>query len=274
MDRLMKPQKMIGRFGIELDADSFLGDTRIRLLEAIETCGSISQAAKEVPLSYKAAWDAVDAMNNLAEFPLVERVVGGRHGGGTVLTDYGRRVVAVYRAMETEYQLALDRVAASLATPGVEDPQSLRRMMRRVSFVSSARNQFVGPVSMLRAGEVTHEVGIRFDGRNEIIAHISAEGAEQMGLAIGRELHAWVNSAAIILVTDDRVRLSARNQLWGEVARIHQGPVAVDVVLSLPGGRTVSSIITREALDELNLQEGVRACAVFKASAVTLCALD
>jgi len=270
----MKPNKMIGRFGVDLNTGSFLGDTRIRLLEAIELCGSISQAAKEVPLSYKAAWDAVDAMNNLAEQPLVERAVGGRHGGGTLLTDYGKRVIAAFRAMEAEYQLALDRVAASLAKPDSKDPLALQRLMRSVSVSTSARNQFVGPVTTLRAGEVTYEVGIRFDGRNEIVAQISAEGAEQMCLNIGRELHAWVNSAAVILVTDDSVRLSARNQLWGEVQRIHQGPVAVDVVLALPAGRTVSAIITRDALDELGLQEGSRACAVFKASSVMLCSFE
>jgi molybdate transport system regulatory protein len=271
----MKPNnRMIGRFGVEVSAGTFLGDTRIRLLEAIDVCGSISQAAKDVPLSYKAAWDAVDAMNNLAEQPLVERVVGGRHGGGTVLTEYGKRVVIAFRAMEAEYQLALDRVAASLAGAKTEDPQSLRRLMRSVGVTTSARNQFVGPVTTLRSGEVTYEVGVRFDRSNELIAQISAEGVEQMRLAIGREVHAWVNSSAVILVTDERVRLSARNQLWGEVCRIHTGPVAVDVVLALPGGRTVSAIITRDALDELALTEGMRACAVFKASAVTLCAFD
>jgi len=265
---------MIGRFGVDLEAGSFLGDTRIRLLEAIERCGSISQAAKEVPLSYKAAWDAVDAMNNLAEFALVERAVGGRHGGGTVLTDYGRQVVKVYRAMEAEYQLALDRVTASLGQTGEDDPQSLRRLMRSVGVTTSARNQFVGPVTSLRAGDVTYEVGIRFDGQNEIVAHVSREGAEQMRLNIGRELHAWVNSSAVILSTDEGLRLSARNQLWGEVTRIHEGPVAVDVVLSLPAGRTVSAIITRDALSELGLREGDRACAIFKASSVMLSAFD
>lgn len=270
----MKPNRMIGRFGVDLDAGSFLGDTRIRLLEAIERCGSISQAAKEVPLSYKAAWDAVDAMNNLAEKPLVERAVGGRHGGGTLLTDYGRRVVAVYRAMEAEYQLALDRVVASLNDPDGSDPQALRRLMRSVAVTTSARNQFVGPVTSLRAGDVTYEVGIRFDGHNEIVAHVSREGAEQMHLNIGRELHAWVNASAIILLTDDSVRLSARNQFWGEVQRIHEGPVAVDVVLALPTGRSVSAIITRAALTELDLHEGNRVCAVFKASSVTLSAFD
>ena len=39
----------------------------------------------------KAAWDAIDAMNNLAEHPLVTRVTGGRHGGGSTLTPYGEK---------------------------------------------------------------------------------------------------------------------------------------------------------------------------------------
>lgn len=270
----MKQLRMIGRFGVDLASDSFLGDTRIRLLEAIERCGSISQAAKEVPLSYKAAWDAIDAMNNLAEHPLVERAVGGRNGGGTRVTEYGRRVMALYRAMETEYQLALDRVTASLNDPASEDPQALRRLMRSVGVTPSARNQFVGPITTLRAGEVTFEVGIRFDGMNEIVAQISREGAEQLQLGIGRELHAWVNASSVILMTDRRLRLSARNQLWGTVSRIHEGPVSVDVVLGLPGGRTVSALITRDSLAELGLREGMEACAVFKASTVMLCAFD
>lgn len=265
--------RVTGRFGLELGSGNLLGDTRIRLLEAIERCGSISQAAKEVPLSYKAAWDAVDAMNNLAEEPLVERAVGGRHGGGTTLTAYGKRVVALYRAMEAEYQQALDRVATSLQG-GDNDPQSLRRMMRSVGITPSARNQFSGFVTTLRAGEVSFEVGIRFDGMNEIVAQISRESAEQMRLNIGRELQAWVNASAVILMTDASLRLSARNQLWGEVQRIHEGPVAVDVVLALPTGRTVSAIITRDALSELDLREGTRACALFKASSVMLCCFD
>jgi molybdate transport system regulatory protein len=266
--------RLIGRFGVDLAAGNFLGDTRIRLLEAIAQTGSISQAAKAVPLSYKAAWDAVDAMNNLAESPLVERVVGGKYGGGTQLTAYGQQVIALFRAMEAEYQQALDRVSASLGSGENTQPQALRRLMRSVGVTPSARNQFVGPVTTLRAGEVTYEVGIRFDGMNEIVAQISREGAEQLQLGIGRELHAWVNSSALILMTDDKLRISARNQLWGSVQRIHEGPVAVDVVLALPGGRTVSALITRESLQTLGLVEGSRACAVFKASSVMLCAFD
>ncbi|TXT37018.1 MAG: molybdate transport system regulatory protein [Comamonadaceae bacterium] len=78
--------QLTGKLLIDTAMGSFLGDKRIRLLEAIDKTGSISQAAKAVPLSYKAAWDAVDDMNNVAPEPLVKRAAGGRHGGGTELT--------------------------------------------------------------------------------------------------------------------------------------------------------------------------------------------
>jgi Bacterial regulatory helix-turn-helix protein, lysR family len=57
---------------------SLLGDTRVKPLEAIEAHGSISQAAKAGPVSYNAARNAIDAMNNLADQPLVVRSIGGK----------------------------------------------------------------------------------------------------------------------------------------------------------------------------------------------------
>lgn len=62
-------QKLTGHLVIDTAMGNFLGERRIRLLEAIDHHGSILQAAKAVPMSYKAAWDAVDDMNNLAPEP-------------------------------------------------------------------------------------------------------------------------------------------------------------------------------------------------------------
>jgi len=125
--------RLRGKLEVDTEFGTFLGDTRIRLLEAIDRQGSISQAAKAVPLSYKAAWDAVDSMNNLADQPLVIRSTGGRHGGGTLLTDYGRRVVALYRALEAEYQLALDRLTASMNDGQAGDFKQFRQLLKRMS---------------------------------------------------------------------------------------------------------------------------------------------
>jgi molybdate transport system regulatory protein len=109
-----------GRFWLNVEGKGFLGLGRIELLEQIEVTGSISAAARAMGMSYKAAWDSIDAMNNLADQPLLIRQVGGRHGGGTRLTEYGQRVINQYRAAECEYQRFMDRMREHLEDLGLK----------------------------------------------------------------------------------------------------------------------------------------------------------
>jgi len=263
-------QGFSGRLSIEADFGTSLGSVRVRLLEQIDRLGSINQAAKAVPLSYKAAWDAIDTMNNLAPQPLVLRVTGGRQGGGTCLTDYGRRVVAMFRALEAEYQVALERVAASLDEGSAKDVKEFQLLMRRMAMKTSARNQFSGPITGLRDGGVDFEVRLGLDSGTELVAVITHSSAENLGLAIGKEVFAFVKSHSVLLSTDRDIRFTARNQLWGEVASIHESPVNDEVTLSLPSGRSVTAVITRESCHALGLAVGVPACAIFKSSSVIL----
>jgi molybdate transport system regulatory protein len=262
--------KLLGRLAVDTEFGAFLGGTRIRLLEAIERYGSITQAAKAVPLSYKAAWDAVDAINNLAEQPVVERSTGGRHGGGTTLTPYGKRLVAMYRAVEQEYQAALDRLAGKLRETESGDMEDFQAVLRRMSMKTSARNQFVGPVTSLRGGVVSFEVRIRLDAEHELAAVITRESAENLGLSIGMEVHAFVKASTVILLTDPAVRTSARNHLWGTVSRIHEGPVTAEVTVALPSGRLVTAVVTHESVTKLALEVGTPCCAVLDASSIIL----
>lgn len=264
-------QRLLGRLEVDTEFGSFLGDTRVRLLEAVEKHGSISQAARAVPLSYKAAWDAIDAMNNLAEQPLVIRSTGGRNGGGTRLTEHGRRTVALYRALEAEYQGALATLAEGLSEGAAEDLAQFRQLLRRMSMKSSARNQFAGTVVALREGPVDFEVRLKLDPQHEIAAVITRDSAESLGIAIGSEFTALVKSSSVLVLADPQLCISARNQLWGEVSRIHRGPVNAEVSIALPGGRTVCAVITQDSVDRLALTVGARACAAFKASSVILC---
>lgn len=263
--RLRSKLEFDGPFG------PFLGDTRIRLLEAIGEYGSISQAAKTVPLSYKAAWDAVDAMNNLAEQPLVLRSTGGKHGGGTRLTDYACKVIALYRALEAEYQTALERLTASMNDGQANDFQQFSQLLKRMSMKTSARNQFAGRIVGLREGDVDYEVHIKLDDDNELVAVITGESAETLGLSIGMEINALVKASSVLLLNDPAVRISARNQLWGTVRRIQQGPVNAEVTLAMKNGKSVCAVVTHDSVDKLGLAVGQPACAVFKASSVILC---
>lgn len=263
--------RLRSRLEVDTEFGSFLGDTRIRLLEAIARHGSISQAAKAVPLSYKAAWDAIDAMNNLADQPLVVRSTGGKNGGGTQLTEHGRKTVALYRALEAEYQAALDRLTASMNDGLAGDFAQFRQLLRRMSMKTSARNQFAGQIVGLREGHVDFEVRLRLDADNELVAVITRDSAETLGLAIGMEISALVKSSSMLLLTDRNLRTTARNHLWGEVTRIDDGPVNAEVTLALPGGRSVCAVVTHDSMEKLGLAVGQPACAVFKASAVILC---
>lgn len=267
----MNTHRLRGKLEVDTECGTFLGDTRIRLLEAIDTHGSISQAAKVVPLSYKAAWDAIDAMNNLADQALVVRSTGGRHGGGTQITDYGRKVVALYRALEAQYQAALETLSTSMNDGQASDFDQFRQLLRRMSMKTSARNQFAGPIVGLREGHVDFEVRLSLDAENEIVAVITRDSAEALGLAIGMEISALVKSSSVLLLNDPQVRTSARNHLWGEITRIHDGPVNSEVTLNIKSGKTVCAVITHNSVERLGLAVGQPACAVFKASAVILC---
>lgn len=90
------------RIRIKSGTDIALGPGKVDLLEAIENAGSISAGARELGLSYRRAWDLVDAMNHCFKQPLVTRVKGGKGGGGAQLTAEGRRMLDLYRTMETK----------------------------------------------------------------------------------------------------------------------------------------------------------------------------
>jgi molybdate transport system regulatory protein len=84
-------------------------DAGADLLDQIDACGSLSEAARRLRFSYRRAWMLVDAMNRRWPAPLVLTATGGRRGGGTRLTDYGRIVLGVYREVQLQVEHLLGR---------------------------------------------------------------------------------------------------------------------------------------------------------------------
>ena len=81
------------RFWIATEEGTFLGDGKVKLLQAIVETGSISAAARGLEISYRKAWKMIDVMNEQAKSPLVERQTGGKRGGGTVVTNEGLKAI-------------------------------------------------------------------------------------------------------------------------------------------------------------------------------------
>src|SRR5262249_60649841 len=87
---------------LDLGNGRALGPGKIRLLEAIERTGSISQAGRKLGMSYRRAWLLVDDMNGCFDDPVIEAQPGGAHGGGAILTSFGQRLIELYRAIEVD----------------------------------------------------------------------------------------------------------------------------------------------------------------------------
>ena len=98
---------------IDLDRETRIGPGKIELLETIAACGSISAAGREMGMSYRRAWDLVEALNQVFGKPVVVRQVGGKSGGGAHLTALGLALVAHYRAIEQAASAAAQPAAGS-----------------------------------------------------------------------------------------------------------------------------------------------------------------
>ncbi|NYH15217.1 molybdopterin-binding protein [Paraburkholderia bryophila] len=139
---------------------------------------------------------------------------------------------------------------------------------------TSARNQFYGTVSAVTRGSVNDEVSLALAGGHEIVAVVTHESTETLGLVVGSAAFALIKASWVVLLVENEsgapLKLSARNQLRGTVLSVKRGAVSAEVSLGLEGGAVITAVVTNESVDTLGLAEGSVAVAAFKASSVIL----
>ena len=255
-----------GAIWLSVGGESFGGKARIDLLRAIADKGSITHAAKAVGISYKSAWDAIDAMHTLAGEPLVARSAGGKGGGSTQLTPHGRRLVERFGQIDAVHQRFL-----KLLDDESFDLDQEFSLLGTVNLRTSARNQFVGTVSSVRTGSVNDEVELTLPGGARIVAIVTRDSTRTLGLRTGLTAFALLKSSSVIVATGiEGAKVSARNQLKGIVTSVTPGAVNAEVVVAIDGGGSVGATVTQASLAELGFEVGGAATVLFKASSVIL----
>ncbi len=255
-----------GTVWMTIDGQKLGGQDRVALLAAVAQEGSITAAAKAVGMSYKGAWDAIEAMNNLAGEPLVARAAGGKGGGGTRLTARGAQLVENFRKIDAAHREFVAHLSSQSHTLA-DDFLLIQRMKMK----TSARNQFSGKVVGLKQGAVNDEVVLEIVGGQQLVATITRDSSTSLGLAVGVEAFALIKASSVIVATElGDVKLSARNCLSGKVSRVQPGAVNTEVSIELPGGGTIAAIVTKDSSDALALAVGTEASAIFKASSVII----
>ena len=140
---------------------------------------------------------------------------------------------------------------------------------------TSARNQFEGTVASIRgggiAGAVNDEIDLDVGGNVRVVATVTRESREALGLKVGAKAFGLVKASSIIVVTGaDDVRLSARNQIPGRIVRVVPGAINTEVVLDVPGTAAIVAVVTNDSAAHLALAPGAAATAIFKAGSVVV----
>lgn len=236
---------------------------RLALLKAIDVTGSISQAAKSAGMTYKAAWDAVETINKLAQETLVERQHGGAGGGGAHLTTKGKQLLATHERLQAMQSMWM----ASIADLDAD----VLPMMQRLRLSTSARNAFYGRILTIKSDAVEAQITLALQGEDKLSVTITQASVQRLRLVVGASVWALIKSTWVVLMAPKQaMRTSADNCLCGQVKAMIYNGVSCEVTLTLSGGNTLTSVITSASANNLGLQQGVLVCALIDSSHIVL----
>ena len=250
---------------LKSESSTSVGRDRIRLLQAVAQAGSISSGAKAFGLSYKAAWDALDAMANLFGQPLLTTKIGGASGGGSLLTPTGLKVIEAYARMEAEMARVVRLLEPDLAGSGVTPVNLMSGFLMR----TSARNALRGVLTAVNADQLSAEVAVEVSADTTIFASVTTESVRELGLCVGREAIVLIKAPFVMLALDEEgLRTSARNAISGIVLRCETSAINAEVVIDIGGGKTLAAHISAHSAKALKIEAGTRVRALFDANHV------
>jgi molybdate transport system regulatory protein len=244
-----------------------IGRDRIRLLAAIAREGSISAGARAAGLSYKAAWDAIDAMANLFGQPLLTTRAGGRAGGGAGLTATGTKVIEAFGRLEAEMARVLRVLEPDLAGSGITPLNLVSGLLMK----TSARNALRGTITAIAVDRLNAEVAVEVADGTTIYAVVTNASLRELNLHVGRDAVVLIKASFVMIAAGaEPPILSARNCLPGVVTRCETSAVNAEVVVDIGGGKTIAAAITARSVESLGLAPGKPACALFDGAHVIL----
>ena len=204
-----------------------MGPGKIALLEAIHRTGSLSQAARDLGMSYRRGWQLLSSLYTSFRVPTVVTATGGRGGGGARVTPFGGELIRSYRAFERDAEVRAVRAFKGTTEKVPRGPRSghavpvVRRTARDLSSQGagafqtaiqratgggdmklSTRNEFVGTITRLVRGPVSTEVTLQVAKGVEIVSVITTNSAKRLKLKKGQRAHAFIKADHIIVGVD------------------------------------------------------------------------
>ncbi|WP_428737992.1 TOBE domain-containing protein [Sulfurimonas sp.] len=255
--------KIDGRFWLTKNDKSFLGAGRIELLEKIAQTGSINAAAKEMKMSYKAAWERINSMNELADHPIINRTIGGKGGGGTTLTEYAYELINTYKRLNELHRQFINRFSEA-----GDNPEHLAQILNRHFLTTSARNQILSTITQITINQIHAIISMQIAGGGTLTSSITAKSAENMHLSVGNEVYGIIKSSDISLTTQKPQEDENTNIVEGTIESILSNKTHSEVSLKINEKYALVALLPNE--EAKLIQEGQKAYALINYSKIII----
>lgn len=211
---------------LNLNQQLFIDPRRIELLKAIEQMGSLSQAAKQIGLSYKTAWDAINEINKLTAKPFLITAIGGKNGGGTKLSAYAVRFIQLYDILTQ-----LQHNAFNILNDDNVPLNDILKATTKLILQTSARNQLYGYVKHIETNHVAGFVTVKLsDNQTELKGYITQKSIERLKLGVDKSVLLLIK-APLIELNDGN-----ENNLLVKIETITTDGEWTEIEFSLPSG--------------------------------------
>ncbi|MDO5045362.1 TOBE domain-containing protein [Campylobacter sp.] len=237
----------------------------INLLKAVEETKSITKAAEYVGISYKNAWDSLDALNNRSDKPLITRAQGNKKNSGSELTEYGKKMINLYEAMLESQKVFLEKVCANIDISTTEIVN-----LQRMSMSLSARNQLSCEIIEIKTGAVSSEVVGKLSNGEILRALITVESEKNLNLEVGKKVIFIFKAPSVMLAKDENLSISATNRIKGKVIEAKIGSVNAEIILEVNDHQTITSIITKDSAMDMKIGVGDELTAIIKSSQIII----
>ncbi len=239
--------------------DDFLSLKKIVLLENVRDYGSMAKAAKASGISYKTAWNWIDKMNVLSPSSLVEKVSGGKDGGGTIITSYATNLISIYHEVEALHQKHLEGLQASFS-----------RLEDDITQKTFSFSRLAAEICKININDNNVEYTLQLKCGLGVIAYSNSIFKKINKLEVGSNVFILVESDAVSVSKVEKVDISSRNRLQTKISDILIKDKDVLLTLMLSEDQYLTSRITLKSFQNLQLEIGNDVMAMFKAYNVTL----
>ncbi|MDF7667869.1 TOBE domain-containing protein [Orbaceae bacterium ESL0727] len=180
---------------LKIKQQLFIDPRRIALLKALSVTASLNQAAKQIGISYKTAWDAINEINKLAPQPLVITATGGKGGGGTRLSAYAVRFLQLYDLL-TQLQYHAFSILSDDKVP-LDD---ILTTTAKLSLQTSARNQLYGTITAIQTDGIAGSVTVMLaDKQTQLHAFITEASIDRLKLSVDKTVLLLIKAPLIDL---------------------------------------------------------------------------